>query len=81
MSEDQLSALLARLKEDFDLQEKLKGAADFDAAIALAQVAGFQVSKEDWLKYQTRQTRELSDYEVEEIAGGAHCFFDGGSNY
>jgi hypothetical protein len=32
MSEEQLSALLAKLKEDTGLQEKFKGAEDLDAA-------------------------------------------------
>jgi predicted ribosomally synthesized peptide with nif11-like leader len=40
MSKEQLSALLAKLKDDAELQEKLKGAADLDAAIALAKEAG-----------------------------------------
>ena len=50
MSEDQLAALLAKLKEDAGLQEKLKGAADLDAALAIAKDAGFDVSKADWLR-------------------------------
>ena len=70
MSEEQLSALLAKLKEDAGLQEKLKGAADLDAAVALAKEAGFDVSKADWLKYQAQQTLELSDEELESVAGG-----------
>ena len=80
MSEEQLSALLAKLKEDAGLQEKLKGAADLDAALALAKEAGFDVSKADWLKYQAKQTLELSveelgegqlsDEELEGMAGG-----------
>ena len=70
MSEEQLSALLAKLKDDAGLQEKLKGAADLDAAIALAKEAGFDVSKADWLKYQAQQTLELSDAELEGVAGG-----------
>ena len=70
MSEEQLSALLAKLKEDAMLQEKLKGAADLDAAVAMAQEAGFDVSKADWLKYQAKQTLALSDEELEGIAGG-----------
>ncbi|MCP9807355.1 Nif11-like leader peptide family natural product precursor [Cyanobium sp. T1B-Tous] len=49
MSEEQLSALLAKLKDDAGLQEKFKGAADLDAAVALAKEAGFDVSKADWL--------------------------------
>ena len=70
MSEEQLTALLARIKEDAGLQEKLKGAADLDAAVALIKEAGFDVSKADWLKYQGEQTLELSDEELEGVAGG-----------
>ena len=70
MSEEQLTALLAKIKEDAGLQEKLKGAADLDAAVALAKEAGFDVSKADWLKYQAKQTIELSDEELEGVAGG-----------
>jgi predicted ribosomally synthesized peptide with nif11-like leader len=74
MSEEQLSALLAKLKEDTSLQEKLKGAADVDAVVAMAQEAGFDVSKADWLRHQAKQTMEqtmeLSDEELESVAGG-----------
>jgi len=70
MSEEQLSALLAKLNEDEGLQEKLKGAADLDALLAIAKDAGFDVSKADWLKYQARKTLELSDEELERVAGG-----------
>jgi predicted ribosomally synthesized peptide with nif11-like leader len=69
MSEEQLSALLAKLKDDAGLQEKLKGATDLDAAMTLAQEAGFDVSKADWLKYQAKQNLELSDEELEGVAG------------
>ena len=70
MSEEQLSALLAKLKEDSGLREKLQGAGDFDAAVELAKEAGFDVSKADWLKYQAKQTLALSDEELEGVAGG-----------
>ncbi len=70
MSEEQLTALLAKLKEDAGLQEKLKGAGDLDAAAAVAKEAGFDVSKADWLKYQAKQALELSDVELERVAGG-----------
>ena len=70
MSEEQLSALLAKLKEDAGLKEKLKGAADLDAAVAMAKDAGFDVTKGDWLKHQAKQTLELSDEELEGVAGG-----------
>jgi predicted ribosomally synthesized peptide with nif11-like leader len=70
MSEEQISALLAKLKDDAGLQEKLKGAADLDAALAIAKDAGFDVSKADWLRYQANQTLELSDEELEGVSGG-----------
>ena len=70
MSEEQLSALLAKLKEDAGFREKLQGAGDLDAAVAMAQEAGFDLRKADWLKYQAKQTLELSDEELEGVAGG-----------
>jgi len=70
MSAEQLTALLAKLNDDAGLREKLKGATDLDAAVAIAKEAGFDVSKADWLKYQAKQTLELSDEELE-MAGGA----------
>ena len=69
MSENQLSALLAKLNDDAGLREKLRGAADLDAALALAQEVGFDVSKEDWLTHQAKQTSELTDEELEGVAG------------
>jgi len=70
MSEEQLAALLAKLKDDAGLQEKLKGAADLDAVLAIAKDAGFDISKAAWLRYQATQTLELSDEELEGVAGG-----------
>jgi predicted ribosomally synthesized peptide with nif11-like leader len=78
MSEEQLSALLAKLKEDAGLREKLQGAGDLDAAMTLAQEAGFDVSKADWLKHQAKQTMELSDEELEAVSGGANKGGGGG---
>jgi len=70
MSEEQLAALLAKLKGDAGFREKLQGAGDLDAAIALAKEAGFDVSKEDWLKFQAKQSHELNDNELENVSGG-----------
>ena len=69
MSEEQLSALLAKLKEDAGLQEKLKSVADLDALVSMAKEAGFDVSKADLLKFQAQQTLELSDEELESVSG------------
>ena len=74
MSEEQLAALLAKLKEDAGLQEKLKGAADLDAVLGIAKEAGFDVSKAEWLRYQAKQIIELSDEELEGVAGGISLF-------
>lgn len=70
MSEEQLTALLAKLKEDSGLREKLQAAADLDGFIALANDAGFNIRKADWLKHQAEQTLKLSDDDLEGIAGG-----------
>ena len=70
MSEEQFSALLTKLKEDAGLQEKLRGAGDLDAAVALAKEAGFDVTNADWLKHQAKQTLALSDEELEAMTGG-----------
>jgi predicted ribosomally synthesized peptide with nif11-like leader len=75
MSEEQLSALIAKLKEDTGLREKLQGAADLDAAISLAKDAGFDVSKEDWLSRKDAQSVELTDDELEMATGGAGTIF------
>ena len=37
MSEEQLLALLKKLKEDAELRQKLQGAEDLDSAVALAK--------------------------------------------
>jgi predicted ribosomally synthesized peptide with nif11-like leader len=87
MSEEQLSALLAKLKENAGLKEKLQCAVDLDAAVAIVKDAGFDVTKADWLRYQAKQTLELSDEELEGVAGGKHCdgtdfgSTDGGCGY
>ena len=77
MSAEQLTALLAKLNDDAGLREKLKGAADLDAAVAMAQEAGFDVSKADWLNHHTKQTLELSDEELEGVAGGKESLICG----
>ena len=80
MSEAQLSAFLAALKADAGLQEKLSGAADLDAALAIAKEAGFDVTKADWLRHQAKQTLELSDEQLEDVAGG-NCWYTKNDSY
>ena len=66
MSEEQLKAFRAKTQGDTSLQEKLKGAADADAVVAIAKAAGFSISADDINKAQS----ELSEEELEGTAGG-----------
>jgi len=75
MSAEQLITLLAKLKDDTGLLQKLKDAADLDTAVAMAQEAGFDVSKADWLEHQAKETLELTDAELEEVNGGLESYF------
>ena len=67
MSEEQLKAFIEKVKADTSLQEKLKAAADVDAALAIAKEAGFSISADD---LKNAQVTELSDEELEGAAGG-----------
>ena len=66
MSEEQLKALLEKVKSDTSLQEKLKAAASEDAVLAIAKEAGFSISADDLKNAQS----EISDEELEDAAGG-----------
>ena len=65
MSEEQLKAFLEKVKGDTSLQEKLK--AEGADPVAIAKEAGFIISADDLTKAQS----ELSDEELEGVAGGA----------
>ena len=66
MSEEQLKAFLEKVKTDTSLQEKLKAAADVDAALAIAKEAGFSISADDLNQSQPK----LSEEELEGATGG-----------
>ena len=69
MSEEQLNAFLETVKTDTSLQEKLNGAADADAVVEIAKEAGFSIIAEDIQSMQSAMV-ELSDHELEQVAGG-----------
>ena len=75
MSEEQLKAFLEKVKGDTSLQEKLKAAADANAVSAIAENAGYKISTESIEKFMT----EISDKELEGVAGGALHQERGGS--
>ena len=66
MSEQQLKAFLEKVKGDTNLQERLKAAADSDAVVSIAKEVGFMISVDDLDQAQS----EISDEELEEVAGG-----------
>ena len=69
MSEEQLKDFLEKVKADTELQEKPKAAASPEAAIEIAKAAGFSMTEEDIQSMQSA-TVELSDDELEQVAGG-----------
>ena len=71
MSEEQLKAFLEKVEADTSLQEKLKAAADSDAALAIAKEAGFMITAEDLKNTKV----ELSEEELESVAGGSFLSF------
>ncbi|KZR88107.1 Nitrogen fixation protein of unknown function [Synechococcus sp. MIT S9509] len=75
MSEEQLKAFLEKVKGDTSLQEKLKAASDADTVISIAKEAGFSISTDDLKKAQS----ELSEEELEGVAGGANQSFEYGA--
>ena len=72
MSEEQLKAFIEKVKGDTSLQEKLKAAADADAeaVAAIAKEAGFSISADDLNQAQSELSEELSEEELEGVAGG-----------
>ena len=73
MSEEQIKAFLKKVKADTSLQEKLKAAGDSDAVVAIAEEEGFTISADD---LKEAQSTELSDEELEGVAGGT-CTMEG----
>ena len=69
MSEEQLKAFLEKVQGDTSLQDKLKAAASPEAAIEIANDAGFSITAEDVQSMQSA-TVEVSDEELEGAAGG-----------
>ncbi len=78
MSEEQLKAFLNALESDTGLQAKIKAAVEGEidtadetaAVIAIAKEAGFTITAADLLRNQAQNILELSDEELEGVAGG-----------
>lgn len=66
MSEKQLKAFREAVKSDTRLQEKLEAATGYDAAVTIANEAGFSVCIADF----QASMGELSDEDLEAVTGG-----------
>ena len=69
MSEEQFKAFLEKVRGDTSLKEQLKAAGDADAVVSIAKEEGFSISADDLKKAQS----ELSEEELEGVAGGVDC--------
>jgi predicted ribosomally synthesized peptide with nif11-like leader len=84
MSEEQLKAFLNALEADTDLQAKLKAAVEGEidtpdetaAVLAIAKEAGFGITAGDLLRFKAQNILELSDEELEGVAGGNMGWWD-----
>ncbi len=82
MSEEQLKAFLNALEADTSLQAKIKAAVEGEidtadetaAVLAIAKEAGFAITAADLLRNEAQDILELSDEELEAVAGGRGRF-------
>ena len=71
MSLETLNAFIAKVQSDSSLQEQLKNLTDANEAVAIARSAGFEITAGDLIRQQARIASELSDDELENVAGGS----------
>lgn len=72
---ENLKAFLQKFVEDEELQAKFQGVEDVDTAYALASSIQGGFTKEEFVDTMTElsaSTRELSDEELEAVAGGTN---------
>ena len=71
MSQENLNAFIAKVQSDSGLLEQMKNVSEADGAIAIARSAGFEITAGDLVRQQAKIASELSDEELEGVAGGA----------
>ena len=76
---EKMIAFLEEVSKDKAFLEKLQNAGTPEALIALAAEKGFQLTAED-LKQPEAASGELSDDELENVAGGANNQFKFGND-
>jgi predicted ribosomally synthesized peptide with nif11-like leader len=68
--EERIALIVSRLRESPELKEKLLSAQSVDEAIDLANEYGLELDLDSILKLRSSTVNELSDEELEGIAGG-----------
>jgi len=71
MSQEDLQKFLEAVRQDSSLQERLQSAADAEAVVAIAKTASFTLDAEEARKVIATVPTELSDSDLEDVAGGA----------
>jgi len=71
MSQEDLTQFLEAVQQDSSLQEKLR--AEGVDPVAIAKEAGFSITQAELVRHQAGRIRELSDEELEGLAGGGRC--------
>ena len=78
MSVENVKAFFEKVAEDKELQEKLKALAEREEAmyadlVQIASAAGFEFTTADARKAHVAAASELSDEELDAVAGGGGC--------
>jgi predicted ribosomally synthesized peptide with nif11-like leader len=71
MSLKDLELLLAEIRVNQVLRERLLSAPDLDSAEALARASGFLVTEAEWIDHQANFAHDLSDLDLSAVAAGA----------
>lgn len=70
MTQEQIQALIQAVSSSPELQQKLAAATNIDDAARIAAEAGFELSSDDINEAITGASIELTDAELEMVAGG-----------
>ena len=77
MSQENINAFIAKVQSDSGLLEQMKNVSEADGPIAIAKSAGFEITAGDLIRQQAKIASELSDDELEKVAGGTAAVVNG----
>jgi predicted ribosomally synthesized peptide with nif11-like leader len=70
MSQEAVQAFVERVNDDETFRDGLIAAGDNDGRLRIAQEAGFDITAEDFAELRAQHVQELSEEDLEMIAGG-----------